>query len=110
MKRSLLFIALGLLVLAVGSSYAADKEFKGQMTEDMCGRKHMMEGVSDKECADKCVDAGAKYALFVPADGKMYVVEDQAKAKEFLGQNVVAKGSVSDDGKTIKLSSIAKQK
>lgn len=110
MKRSLLFFALSLVALAAGSSNAAEQEFKGQMTDGMCGRKHMMKGVSDTECADKCVDAGAKYALFVPADGKMYVVDDQARAKEFAGQNVVAKARVSNDGNTITQSSIAKQK
>lgn len=109
MKRASILIASSLLLFVVAFSQAQDREFKGQMTDDMCGRTHMMEGVSEKECADKCVDAGAKYALFVPADGKMYVVDDQNKAKEFAGQDVVAKGRVSDDGKTIKLSSIAKQ-
>ncbi len=109
MKRNSIRVVLGLLIFA-GLSYAHDREFKGQMTDDMCGAKHMMEGVSDKECADKCAEAGAKYALFVPDDEKMYVVDDQAKAKEFAGENVVVKGSLSKDGKTIKLTSIAKQK
>ena len=104
-----MFIALGFLLLVVGFSYAHDKEFTGQMTDDMCGRNHMMGGVTAKECADKCVAAGAKYALFVPDDEKMYVVDDQAKAKKFAGDNVVVKGSVGEDGKTIKVSSIAKQ-
>lgn len=109
MKQTSMLVALGLLVLVVGFSHANDKEFKGQMTDDMCGRSHMMEGVTAKECADKCVAAGAKYALFVPDDEKMYLLEDQDKAKEFAGENVVVQGSLSEDGKTIKSSSITKQ-
>ena len=75
MKRASIFIAFGFLLLVVGFSYAHDKEFKGHMTDDMCASKHMMEGATAKECADKCVAAGAKYALFVPDDEKMYVVD-----------------------------------
>ena len=109
MKRASFSLALGFLLLALGFSHAQDREFKGYITDDMCGRKHMMESVTAKECADQCVVAGAKYALFVPDDEKMYVVEDQDKAGEYSGENVVAKGSVSEDGKTIRLTSIAKQ-
>lgn len=108
MKRASILIALSVLLFVAAFSQAHDKEFKGQMTDDMCERTHMMEGVSAKECADRCVADGAKYALFVPADGKMYVIDDQDQGKEFAGENVVAKGSVSEDGKTIELSSIAK--
>jgi hypothetical protein len=112
MKRASIFTILGFLLLAVGLSYAEDQEFKGFITDNMCGAKHMMEGVTAKECTDRCVAAGPqyKYALFVTADEKMYVVDDQDKAKEFAGESVVAKGSVSKDGKTIKLSSIARQR
>ncbi|GMR24648.1 MAG: hypothetical protein BMS9Abin37_3226 [Acidobacteriota bacterium] len=109
MKKASMFIAFGFLLLIVGVSAAHDKEFKGHITDSMCGNKHMMEDVSTKECADKCVKGGGSYALFVPDDDKMYEVDDQDKAKEFAGANVLVKGSVSDDGKTIKVSSIAKQ-
>lgn len=106
MKQAI-FALLSLVI--TGSLSFAETEFKGQMTEDMCGRSHMMEGVSAAECAHRCVDAGAKYALFVPDDEKMYVIDDQNKAKEFAGENVLVTGTVSEDGKTILLSSIAKQ-
>ena len=85
MRKASMFIALGFLLCVVGVSAADDIEFKGHITDDMCGGKHTMEDVSAKECADKCVKGGAKYALFVPGDDeKMYVVDDQEKAKEFL--------------------------
>lgn len=111
MKRASIVTVLGFLFLVVGFAYAQDREYKGHITDNMCGGKHMMEGVSAKECTDRCVaaDAKYKYALFVTADESMYVVDDQDKAKEFAGDNVVVKGSVSEDGKTIQLSSIARQ-
>jgi hypothetical protein len=56
------------------------------------------------------VAAGAKYALFVTKDEKSYVIDDQEKAKAFAGDNAVIEGSLSEDGKTVHLSSIAKQK
>ena len=93
----------------VGWSFADDKVFKGEMTDDMCGRSHMMERVTAKECADKCVAAGAKYALFVPDDERMYAVDDQDNAKNFAGENVIVRGSLGNDGKTIKVSSIVRQ-
>jgi hypothetical protein len=87
---------------------AEDKEFKGAVTDDMCGGEHMMEGMTPKECADECVRMGSSYALFVPAEKKMYLVDDPGKLKEFSGEDVVVKGSVSEDGKTIKLTSVQK--
>lgn len=91
-----------------GLATAADKEFKGAVTDDMCGGEHMMEGMTPKECADECVKMGASYALFVPAEKKMYLVDDPGKLKEFSGEDVVVKGSVSDDGKTIQITSVQK--
>lgn len=110
MKRNSIFIAFGFLFLVVALSYAQEREFKGAVTDDMCGRKHMAEGLTAKDCADQCVAAGSKYALFVPGDAKTYVIDNQDKAKEFAGEDVVVKGSVSEDGKTIRLSSIARGK
>lgn len=112
MKRASIFAMLVFLLLVAGLSFGQDSEFKGFITDNMCGRTHMMEGVTAEECTDKCVAAGPqyKYALFVTADEKMYVVDDQKKAGEFAGENVLVKGTVSKDGKSIKLASIARQK
>lgn len=87
---------------------AADKEFKGSVTDDMCGGEHMMEGMTPKECADECVRMGSSYALFVPAEKKMYLVDDPGKLEPFSGEEVVVKGTVTDDGTTIKLTSVQK--
>lgn len=87
-----------------------ERELEGHVTDDMCAGQHMMEGMDAKECADECVTMGAEYAIFVPADEKMYLVEDSEKLKGFAGENVVVKGTVGEDGKTLRITSIEKAK
>ena len=98
------------LVLFGCAAFAAaqEKEFQGYVTDDMCGKEHMMEGKTAKECADECVKMGAAYALFVPDDGKMYLADDPKKLEPHAGENVVVKGTVSADGKSIKVTSVRK--
>ncbi len=99
--------ALSLVFLA-GVAAAEDKEFHGYVTDDMCAKEHMMEGMNDKECALECVKVGAVYALFVPDEGKMYLSDDAKKLEPHAGENVIVKGTVSSDGKSIKVTSIRK--
>jgi hypothetical protein len=53
---------------------------------------------------------GAAYALFVPAEKKMYLVDDPKKLEPFAGEEVEVKGSLSEDEKTLKIASVAKAK
>jgi hypothetical protein len=102
---------MAVIVLAlIGAAGAEDRKLEGHVTDDMCGAEHMMEGMNSKECADECVKMGAAYALFVPADKKMYLADDAEKLEPFAGEEVVVTGSVSADGKTVKVSTIAKAK
>lgn len=98
------------ICLAALASFVAaeDRELHGYVTDDMCAKEHMMEGMNDKECADECVKMGAVYALFVPDEGKMYLVDDAKKLEPHAGENVLVKGTVSSDGKSIKVTSIRK--
>jgi hypothetical protein len=104
--RAMVFV-LALLGVA-GFVVAEEIEFQGYVTDDMCGAEHMMEGMNDKECADECVKMGAAYALYVPDDAKMYLVDDPKKLEPHAGENVVVIGTVSADGKTIQVTSIKK--
>ena len=103
--RSMAFVSL---LCFAGFAVAEDKEFQGYVTDDMCAAEHMMEGMNDKECADECVKMGAVYALFVPDDAKMYLADDPKKLEPHAGANVVVKGTVSTDGKSIQVTSIRK--
>ncbi len=104
--RSVAFVLsfLGYASFAV----AEEKEFQGYVTDDMCAKEHMMEGMNAKECADECVKMGAVYALFVPDDAKMYLADDPKKLEPHAGENVVVKGTLSVDGKSIQVASIKK--
>jgi hypothetical protein len=96
-------------LVAAGMSLAAPKKggsrrFVGNISDSMCGLKHMMPGKSDKECTLECVKGGGKYVLADPTNGKVYQLSDQKKPEEFAGQNVKVTGSLKGD--TITVSSI----
>jgi Protein of unknown function (DUF5818) len=105
--KKLIYLAFSLF-LAVGVTYAAPKHvgkgktFDGNISDKMCGAKHMMEGGA-KECTLKCVEAGSKFVLATP-DGKVYDLSDQDKPKEFAGEKVKVTGTL--DGDTIQVSKI----
>ncbi len=101
---------LGLaLLLAAGAapasenSAAKDKTFEGNISDSMCGLKHMMPG-EDKACTLECVKGGSKYVLADPANGKVYELSDQKKPEQFAGQKVKVTGTLK--GKVITVVSI----
>lgn len=105
--KKLVYLSLA-LILAAGVSMASpkaaekSKTFEGNISDKMCGAKHMMEG-SAKECTLKCVGGGSKYVLATPK-GTVYDLSDQEKPKEFAGEKVKVTGTL--DGETIQVSSI----
>ena len=84
-----------------------EQTWEGHITDDMCGSEHMMEGMSHPECAVACMEMGAALQLFVPADETIYAIDDQKKAEEFAGTDVVVTGILGEDGKTVTIHSIA---
>ncbi len=102
-------VSLGLaLVLSAGLSLAAAKKgaktFTGNISDSMCGLKHMMPGKSDKECTLECVKGGSKYVLADPATGKVYQLSDQKAPEAFAGEKVKVTGTLKGD--TINVASI----
>ncbi|HSF17917.1 MAG TPA: hypothetical protein VLK65_20430 [Vicinamibacteria bacterium] len=97
------------LILVAAIVLAEEKTFEGYVTDDMCGAEHMMEGMSDKQCADECVGMGAAYALYVPDDETLYKVDDPEKIKAFAGEDVVVNGTLDEDGETIRIVSVARR-
>ena len=105
MKRT---AVLGLTILlaagiAMASPKDAGKTFSGNISDSMCGVKHMMPG-GDKACTEECVKGGSKYVLADPASGKVYELSDQKKPAEFAGQKVEVTGVLK--GKVITVDSI----
>ncbi len=106
MTKRLLICAFALVVLA-GLSLAAGKakegSWTGWVTDTKCGAK----GTNPEHaaCAKKCVGEGTeKYALYTPADKKIYVLDPQDQAAAHVAHQVTVKGTV--EGDTIKISSI----
>jgi len=99
-----------MVVLAAGMALAAPaapKTFVGNISDSMCGLKHMMPG-GDKACTLECVKSGAKFVLADEANKKVYQLSDQDKAKDFAGAKVKVTGTLQGD--TIQVSSIAAAK
>ncbi|HXV65472.1 MAG TPA: hypothetical protein VEK15_32550 [Vicinamibacteria bacterium] len=103
--RGMILGSLLILGAAIGHT---EETFEGYVTDDMCGAEHMMEGMSDKQCADECVGMGAAYALYVPDDEMLYAVDDPEKIKPFAGEDVVVSGTLDEDGETIRIESVAR--
>ncbi len=106
--RKLVYLGLA-LVLSAGMGLAAPKAaaakartFVGDISDKMCGAKHMMGG-SAKDCTLECVKAGSKFVL-VDAKGKVYDLSDQKKPEAFAGAKVRITGTLNGD--TIEVSTI----
>ena len=109
MKR---FVALSLafaFAVAFAALYAAEAKettFHGVITDDMCGKKHM--GGDDKACALKCVEKGAKFALYDPTSDKVFALSDQTKAKGFAAEHVTVTEEV-ERAKLARVVEVARQ-
>src|SRR5271157_2990940 len=90
-------VLLGASLSFTATAKAGTKTFVGNISDSMCGLKHMMPGESDKECTLDCVKAGSKYVLADVANGKVYQLSDQKKPAEFAGQRVKVTGTLKGD-------------
>ncbi|HKS66331.1 MAG TPA: DUF5818 domain-containing protein [Candidatus Acidoferrales bacterium] len=107
-KRMMLLSAAVLFAggLAFGGGAGKTGTWSGVITNDMCGAKDAK--ASGAECTKMCIKRGAKYALYNPADKKVYVLDPQAKAVGHEGHNVTIKGTL--DGDTIHVDSLTMAK
>lgn len=87
------FLLAGGIALALPKG--ATKTFVGNISDSMCGVKHMMPG-GDKACTVECVKGGSKYVLADSATGNVYELTDQKKPAEFAGQKVKVTGTLKD--------------
>jgi hypothetical protein len=111
-KFAILPATLTLLAgLAIASAFAADKPqaFTGQVSDAMCGAKHMM--ADSAECTRACVKKGSKYALMVK--DKVYTLDtsDAAaadKLDKLAGQQAKVTGTANGDSIAVSSVSAAK--
>jgi hypothetical protein len=95
--------------LTISPAWAANKAttITGQVSDAMCGAKHMMEG-SAADCTRACIAKGSSYAL-VTGD-KVYTLISKDKAaldelNKLAGAQAKVTGKI--DGDTIDVSSVA---
>jgi uncharacterized protein DUF5818 len=103
--RRILVAGLAVLVaaglgLSAQKSSGKVKTFTGNISDSMCGLKHMMPG-GDKACTEACIKEGSKYVLADTAGQKVYQLSDQSKPKDFAGQKVKVTGSLKGDTITV---------
>lgn len=103
MKR-LLWMSLPLLVLAQGPV----KEYRGVITDTMCGANHAHMGIQpDEKCVRECVKGGRyKYAL-LDAQGKMMVLSDQQTPEKYAAKKVKIRGVFYEKTGILRVDSIA---
>jgi hypothetical protein len=80
-----------------GRVTAGTRTFVGNISDSMCGLKHMMPGKSNKECTLECVKAGSKFVLADVTHGKVYQLSDQKKPEQFAGEKVKVTGTLKGD-------------
>jgi hypothetical protein len=108
-SRKLNLIAL--LSIAVLITVAASKAqtFTGEVSDSMCGTKHMMENKAD--CTRACISKGSSYALVV--GDKVYKLNTSDKAaldqlNTLAGEQAKVTGTA--DGDAIEVSKVAPAK
>lgn len=93
---SLIFSA----ILLASFAPAQAQQFKGTVTDAMCGREHMMKNASAAECTRACVKSGSEFAL-VSGD-KVYTLKgDKPQIDKFAGAQVVVEGKLSGTSITV---------
>ena len=114
MTITVLTIAFSSMLLLGQTKKATTNVFTGEIMDSQCaamsGHEMMMkdENAKDaKDCTVRCVQDGGKYVLYDARTKKAYSLDDQAKAKEFAGQNVKVEGTVDKNGKTIHVTGIS---
>ena len=105
-------LSLAVLIFSIfglSSAFAAGKAdtFTGQVSDAMCGAKHMIAG-NPADCTRACIGKGSKYALVV--GDKVYTLDTKNKSAldsldKLAGEQATVTGKLS--GETIEVSSVA---
>jgi hypothetical protein len=103
---AIMFLTLMFLTLTSAMAAGKPQTFTGEVSDSMCGAKHMMEG--NAACTRACVRKGSNYALVV--GDKVYALHADAKADldaldKLAGEKAKITGVA--DGETIEVSKVA---
>lgn len=87
--------------------------FAGEIIDTLCaehkGHQYMMQqmksmGTDKQTCIQKCLQLGAKLALYDAANGAVYIIANQDQAEPFAGRQVQITGTLNK--KKLNISSI----
>jgi hypothetical protein len=97
MRKSLVFLLAGALVLLVASvSFASDAQtVNGWVSDSKCGVKGANAGA--EECTKKCIKAGASPVVVTDTDQKVLTVENPDALKDHYGHHVAVTGHIDGD-------------
>jgi hypothetical protein len=109
MKRATSLAAFGLLLLACVPFALGADTWKGSISDSMCGAEH--HGKDATKCTLGCVKSGSAYVFAVSKD-KVLNIENAkdpkiaAELQKHAGHNVEVTGTMSKDGKSVKIATI----
>ena len=96
-------IAIALIALST-LAFGSEQTLTGIVSDNMCGKQHMMKNASAAKCTRKCVKSGSDYALAV--GDKVYTLKgDKEEIDKFAGEKATVKGTIS--GSSVAVSSIS---
>jgi len=101
---SLLAIASLVSAVPAQSNKGGERTIIGYISDGMCGLDHKaMNMGEDKECATRCAEGGAKFAIADQVNKVVYFLDDaaQQKARELAGQKVRIRGRVDGKARTV---------
>ncbi len=108
MTKRVVLCALAILFAAaiqVTANSGKDGSWVGWVTDTHCAAPKGDPAKHSASCVNKCVDEhGAQYALYTPADKKVYVLDNAEMAKPHAGHHVKVSGEL--DGDKIKVKAI----
>jgi hypothetical protein len=110
-KKVLLGSTSFLFAASLAFAGQADKagSWAGIVTDSICGAKNA--GPNGAACTKECVSKkGAKLALYDADSKQVYILDPQDKVTGHEGHNVVVKGTLDKDAKTIHVTSLAMAK
>ena len=93
MTRKTLLTSALFLTLSASTAFAED--WKGTISDSMCGAKHVKATKEDMACAQKCVKGGSPAVLVVGT--KVYNIENQDAVKDHIGHKVSITGTMTGD-------------
>lgn len=105
MKKVWLVLMIAFLLSTF--ALAANQTLTGTVSDDMCGKKHMVPGKSDADCTRECIKMGSGYALVV--GDKVYKLKGAAaQLDKVAGAKVTVSGEVKGD--TVQVAKVAAAK